>query len=715
GTITITKTATNVATVAFTGISLKVNGEASTITSYTATKSEVVKFEAVGGWDNANHILYLKEEKEVGFVMPSEASETVNITDLEHVDGTAELTENVDCDEYMTAWAASTTDSVELVTDNGHKYAKLNFKSAGSAHRFGFDLGLDKAFNALQFTFLNDGIATITIQLRNSENGVFAKYALNVLDNNIVIVNIRLDDENWKINYDNHDYKLTDALAILNMNDISEVVNYFDKVDVLIKIPGSTPDWKMKSIIMGDIIAKNLTAGTESSVEYQIENVPDRVLAITSNGVKYDVSIQSQTEGRIASLNMTKVVQGVTDEVVMPFTYTLSDDMRFVNVTSVATGAQAFSLKLKVVKRGTALEVVEASGLFQGFTGVLDTFKPMDVNMTFSTNTTSSWKQEVYTDAWKAPSEGKMYYKNENSLFINMSSDTYTRRNTYTFTSAERGICDFISVRLGNWFNGASSIQLKIKLVDVNGTETYLVGKNDFELFTTTSGTYSFHEVTWSLEKPVNVKEIVFVVKATAQSYLYIDDLKLQFKGYTVETKPLNVIPKHTDVLKLDFEDGSGNSAYSGANWTKQVSTDGGATWATGGGMNSRSKDNSKVVNMQAGKEKVFNYTYSTGSSLGEADMLLVKLGNYYNNAGTIKIKIVLTTTTNEKIFVAGGSASDKWFDVPFIANTGMTAYSFNFSEADIAAISVIIYSKNAGDVYLYVDDLTLGHSIEVA
>ena len=63
--VTVEKSATNVAAISFEGISLKVNDEASTITSYTATKTEVVKFEVLGGWDDTNHKFYLASEKEV--------------------------------------------------------------------------------------------------------------------------------------------------------------------------------------------------------------------------------------------------------------------------------------------------------------------------------------------------------------------------------------------------------------------------------------------------------------------------------------------------------------------------------------------------------------------------------------------------------------------------------------------------------------------------
>lgn len=698
-TITFTKTAMNSATVAFTGISLLKGDEAFAETTISSETTQEIEFTAKGGWDATNKIFY-KQDVKASVLLTVEASGSQYIEKLgDQV--AADLADNWVVEKYTDKWEASTA---TIVDNQDWNTFRFKFWNNNVGFRYTRELGVKDAYNTLFVGVRGNDVTNVTIRLFNSKSKVYVDYNLGVLPSVLSMFQISVYDSNWKLNYASQEYSLNNPqiLAMAGLKDASEAFAYFDQIQFVVR---------------GNVASGNNNAVLDF-IEIQVQNVEnaqtrvDREMATSNQFIGYYGT-------KTAVINLTSSTEGVMNPdypsgQTLAFTYAI-DDLD-VNVTSVATGEGAFTLKLKLFQDGLSCKVVEATGAAQAFLNL--TFsKPANFTKDWNDGTVGQayndrqWKQEQYTTSWVGITGQIRSKEKDGAKVINFyAANGMTHKYTYQLSSNQCGLVNYVSMKLGNYFAGAA-LKIKISVLDYSGNTVYLVGDaNNFYEFEITTGLVDFAKY---LDTPVMASAIVITIKGVnGQSYLYMDDMHAELSPMERESvgpnKPVVIVPvEYDEVHKIDFEDGAGSGAYASTKWNKEKY--GNSGWEAGGSMNSRENGGSKIVNFVGGYSTTYRYTYTTGADLGEADHLSIKLGNWFSGGSEIGIKILVVDAANteHKIYVAG--TADNYANVPFNSAQTLNTVEFDFEKVHVGAIVIVVYSKLNGSAYLYCDDIVLG------
>ncbi|MBO4667931.1 MAG: Ig-like domain-containing protein [Bacilli bacterium] len=148
---------------------------------------------------------------------------------------------------------------------------------------------------------------------------------------------------------------------------------------------------------------------------------------------------------------------------------------------------------------------------------------------------------------------------------------------------------------------------------------------------------------------------------------------------------------------------------YTSTRWTREKYTD---SWVSGGTMRSRSKDDVRVTNMDNGYGMTMRWTYNlNGGSLGLANKLTFKVGNYWSNAEAMQVKVKLVDKDGNDHFLIG-SASE-FGSVP--VTTGLVDQELTFDPINVKSVVFVTKSAVNGSTYLYVGNLLLTYAAPAA
>ena len=172
-------------------------------------------------------------------------------------------------------------------------------------------------------------------------------------------------------------------------------------------------------------------------------------------------------------------------------------------------------------------------------------------------------------------------------------------------------------------------------------------------------------------------------------------ELNITVKGNGTEVPTKANVNLLADIPQSDAD-------YVSSYWTKEMFT---TSWGAGGDMRSRGKDGIRVSNFSNGYGMTMRWTYSDGGkSLGLANNLSLKAGNYYNGAEVMQIKLKVVDVENNEIYLVG--SADAFFDFP--VTEGLQAFSFDFTEAEIKAVVLVTKSAKQGNAFFYAGDVFL-------
>ena len=441
-----------------------------------------------------------------------------------------------------------------------------------------------------------------------------------------------------------------------------------------------------------------------------------------------DVTIQitNKTSHVFAKNNIGKIDKNTWVHVVIP--------MDNANWQLAYDGTHTFT-ETDILKRMGYVDSAEALSAFDEFAFI---FKGQDANYSntvlcidnvkFTTNGTGNVTKEPlqYVVSFEDGTTGNTYNKsgwteysygwvNETgtmncrekggSKVVNMKAgNDGARQYTFGGGSMNFGNFDTIDVKIGNYYNsGTTPIQVKVGLVRGDKSVKYIIGdSSNFVTVPSTSdamvlaSTLLGHEIKFDA---MNVYGIVFTLKASADTWFYVDDITL-----TNSTNP-------EVVQKLDFEDGTAGIAYADTTmssmWKRQVYKMGDKT-GSNLSMNCRNEQNNgaslsnKVVNFVS-TSSYKRFTYSTGNVLGSFNHLSLWVGNYYSGTTDIQFKVSVLDENSAETWVIGDASNY----VTVAPGTGMNIYDGEFARKNVKAIRV--YVKSASDnKYLYIDDLAL-------
>ena len=147
-------------------------------------------------------------------------------------------------------------------------------------------------------------------------------------------------------------------------------------------------------------------------------------------------------------------------------------------------------------------------------------------------------------------------------------------------------------------------------------------------------------------------------------------------------------------------------SDYTSANWkVEKYSTE--WTVLTDTQMRSRTSNAGvRVANMSNGYGMTMRFTFSTGQSLGIANTLSLKVGNYWSNAENMSVKIKVVDVNGNETFILGDA--NNWVTIP--KTEDVVPQTITFSDTEVKAVVFITKSSVNGSTFLYIGDVHLTH-----
>lgn len=730
--LNVNKKAINVAEWTFEGMGVmaKFGSEdyaATAETVFTAMTSGTLFVKAIGGYDEQNNVSYVGEtEKSVDLVVA--AITDVLVEDAENKEA-ADLADAWEIRKYDKNWV-ETSASITVVDsyeDNGKAMA---FKcwANGNTFRYRTNYVATDALNAIKFAVKGSGNLNVKVQISNSVSGVYATYNLGKLPTYWQEVVIAMNDEGWKINFDNKDYTLSQVLDGMGMVSVDEVLAYTDTIGFILN--GSTTNGASATVAIDNLCLANIQ-NVQSSV-YQPLFV-ESYSYIGGTDVAMQITVDTVT---------TLSTVGLETDISQEFTPEL-DGSTLILKDNTSDGA-GLTIVFDIIDNGGTLVVKSVEGAAK------ETYESILADVVFSAGSFANVKMdfEEYTSNVDIKPEGWTMQKYASSDWVeggtmrsraigstrvvNMVSSGNTTTN-YTYTpQGGIGLANMFSVKLSNHWSGAKTIKFKISVVDANGTKTYLFGGTDFAQLPVTKGLVTLEK---KLDKNIDIKSITFTVQGTngSDAFMYVDDVVIaynpSFRVHVCQSKcetcgkctDANCVYfvcmgkcgghsqiEHVDSLTLDFEDGTLGSPYVSANWTQEIYKDNGYQTLSGK-MNCRSNDGTnKLTNFSAGYSMLYRYTYNDGKIIDNVNTISFKFGNYFDNAQVFKVKLTVLDEEGNEIYVIG-AAGDNFAELPVTTKT-LVAQSITLPQ-NINVSAFRLYVKSAANsAYLYVDDIVLSH-----
>ena len=692
--ITVTKTATDTASVTFTGISCMANGEKLTENEYHAKKTENVTFTVKGGFDENTKKYYVKEKsQDVSFKVKSAINYILEDANDKEA---ADLADEWTVKKYSSSWV-DTTASVSMAKGRNDSNALvLNAWNNQTTFRFSKNYNINDAFNVISFDIKGDDIVTAKIQLMNSKSGVYTTYDIKTVSSCWANYKISMNDDNWKVNLDNKNYKLNEVLSHINAYDTSEVISYFDQFNIILS--GQTANGSTTKVYMDDITFETEALGSDTT--YYLDKISSSFVG-SSSSINYALSKEA-----ITTLNLTQVNKDAKEEL----TLTVKEITKEKNLVTYKFNADVeTSITFMYKNDGASLVVVDTKGYGSSIEKGTIFSKKGQVNLDFEDGNVGNpyennmWTQYYYGASGWVSQTKKMNSRNnpkKDSKVVNF----YTGSNIsylykYNEFNEQIGLVDYVSIDLGNYFNGAKDMDVKVSLVDSKGNKHYLIGSDkEFYKFAKTTDLVTLEKY---LDAPVDVKYFQLCIKSSLNdAYLYADNLKLEFKGRKEETTP--EIKKAN--LIIDFENLTSGKDYTSDEWTKQKYT---TDWVNGGTMRVRTSPigKSTVVNMDAGYSTTYMYTYTPKEEIGATNKISVDLGNYFNGAKEMNVKVFALDENNIKHFVIGGEK--EWYTLS--VTTDLETFTKEFEE-EFKVKSFVVVNKSSmnGNTYLYMDNIKI-------
>ena len=170
--------------------------------------------------------------------------------------------------------------------------------------------------------------------------------------------------------------------------------------------------------------------------------------------------------------------------------------------------------------------------------------------------------------------------------------------------------------------------------------------------------------------------------------------------------KEVNIHVKKYAMVDLLADMPTPNADYKSPNWkVEKYTTD----WTVQTDVQMRARKSSAgavVTNMANGYGMTMRFTYSTGASLGVANSLSFKMGNYWSDKAEMSIKIKLVTVDDKEIYVLGSSSEF----YAFHTTTDVEDFNLTFNAAEIKAVVFVTKSALQKNTYLYVGSIKLAY-----
>ena len=257
--------------------------------------------------------------------------------------------------------------------------------------------------------------------------------------------------------------------------------------------------------------------GSSDAFRLVVSNTQTQATVTKCGGSSYEMTVD--VDGNEVTLkDAANAGAGLT----ITATLTADNTMTITGVTGQMASMMSGSLLNKNVKRSAQVSLDFEDGAGSGgYTGA------------HWTGETYNWDSATSTGTWNPQGTLQMNSRKDKagSKIVNMGANASTMRFFYS-PEFPTGPVNHLSVDLGNYFNAAKEIQYKISIIDGSGNAKYVVGDaNNFASLAYAGSTDAvLNTFEFDFDLCVGYK-IQITTKASAQTYLYMDNLQVSYKA----------------------------------------------------------------------------------------------------------------------------------------------------------------------------------------
>lgn len=699
---------------------------------YEATESCTAKAKVLGGWDEANKIMYLESEYSIDLVALASANLVV-----EDAEGkvAADFADEWTIKKYTDNWVdCGASIAVASGMQQGSS-AQFNLWDNYTVFRFGRKYSAQNGYNAISFDVKGDGVTKMRVQLMDSTSGVYMTYSLGGASNGETLPNywqhmvISMTDEDWKLNYGGNKLTFAQAKQYVGMINESEIIPFFDTINFIFY--GETANGNSTKLFFDNIAFEKDVAQTKR--EQVLFDLSEVYTAQNANGVVFKLQL-TNLEGTKAILSSLNLESNVSSEVSVEM-----GANNVVTIKDVAYAGQGITAQGEFVANGAIIKCNSASGqmasLFtqgmnfeavrkvEGFESYTETGVGYDQSHTPSQ--ISGLRAMYYADYYSGNS-GSVVGGNGWSLmgsadYIQLASSGFSGSKSMKLKASTAGAMRYLSIGLADGsaqvIGKASNFGLFVKGVDIDVTMTVKViytnqltpsNQQDTSIMTVqefkvpANSDWTQYVVETNPNK--DIYGYVLQFKATSKAvYLLVDDIEL-FAGnphakYISQVDPTQFgnLAYAEDFSSCSVSAGSGDASKVPS--TIKGTADIYARNDTGAGYD----DNKYITAKYANTGSVRSNTITiTPAEMGHAEVLSFAIAND-RNGNALKVTVTVKVFDyNEQV------VKEESFDME--AGAVWALKEFEFGKALVKKVQIIIATTASpkGDAYAKVDNIQI-------
>ncbi len=558
--VSIDKLSNNNGAVTLTGVAAKdlyvMEGESSytkisnDTTTYQTNSSTNVAFKAVGGYDEDNNIYYFGDDavKSIYATHLADPYRPYVIEDGDDKGGElsdTDLQDKYDITKYSNDWVPSTA-TLNYNSDNSgitpNKCVKLEYYRHSAYFKYSYDINpaLTDGYNSITLYAKGDDVSTLTLALVAGEGayqGVYISYSITAVPSVWTKYTIRMDDENWKINYGGGTITQAQAREITGYSSMAEMMPVFTTFDFRV-LAEADANWSKTYMYLDEVQLEVTDEQTKRETYFSLSKnycgKNETCLA------RVDVNGESAVAHVTVGTNNTSIPMNITK------------DGNMVTFTSSEDNGASLVYKAKASKGGTVLTYESATGAYAEYVNNLDLNSFAVLNDFESYEETGVGYDQSHSEASKSGLRGDYYCD-----YYSGASGSQMGGNGWSLM----GSTDYLGLDKSHAHSGSQSVQIKAPTSNVCRYTSYdvytgealpMASGDTFSFFARNMNTYN---------TPVKVR-VYYVNKVTPTNHVSTDK--------TVSDVVTIDIPANTDWTEYTMTINTKYSVY-GYNFTTQA------------------------------------------------------------------------------------------------------------------------------------------------
>lgn len=551
---------------------------------YIAEEGCTISFRAVGGYDRASHKNYLESEiSTMKFIAPA-ARELLVVGGAEQPDLSLWA-----ADKYQdSGWKSADAQISASNLYDGSSAISIHAWNNSVAYRFSTSVSLSDGYDVISFYYFGDGVSRVYFTLADEDSGYYIRRDLGVLPAYWQKITLRIDDDGWQVN-GNNSLSLSSLWAmrrseqaksfhvpqeIADAFSLYELIPFLDRVSFTIL--GNTPNGAATTHSFASLLF-DFSPETEFGVYQPLFDGGSAYVAyerLADDTLNELLLFLDEQEFRLYST-------ALEENFILSGSYEMKDKEGTLRLMDASTD---FALTLAFEENGRSISVTEGEGALAPHFAACGAFrKSADLLLDFEDGesgesyVSEEWTAYTYAtnDGWQKLTTPQMNARTRNGTsVVNFATGRYlTNRFVYHETGNPIGLANYFAIELGNYFENAEPVGVKLVAVDIYGDRYYLMGSESAFYSYPVTDNLVLSEI--NLPEAISLASVEVITKNLGEQsavYLYADNLIVKYKAdpsvFSGYPAPQIEAGEHALLFTYDEEDALFEYSVNNGEWT---------------------------------------------------------------------------------------------------------------------------------------------------